>query len=301
MYRAADGVRQIMQVAGYNYRQWKKNPRIIMTFALSFTVCFLLSDKALDFSAAYAKSMQAAEPFIWTFGDAGSIMIISMLLILLFSDIPMLNAGVPFYLMRTTKRRWILGQIAYVCTVTALYMLFVLASTAVICAKNCFPGNMWSATGAILGYSGLGENLHLPIAVKVMEFITPYECMLQIILLMLLYSISMVLVMLVLNLKWGKRAGITGGILYSLYGLLLSPDTVAALLKIPEEQMFRANVILGWISPLNHATYKMHNFGYDRLPTLEQSYMVFIGLILLLGLLALYLIKIYNFSFVSSK
>ena len=45
MYRAADGVRQIMQVAGYNYRQWKKNPRIIMTFALSFTVCFLLSDK----------------------------------------------------------------------------------------------------------------------------------------------------------------------------------------------------------------------------------------------------------------
>ena len=125
--------------------------------------------------------------------------------------------------------------------------------------------------------------------------------MLQILLLMLLYSISMVLVMLVLNLKWGKRAGITGGILYSLYGLLLSPDTVAALLKIPEEQMFRANVILGWISPLNHATYKMHNFGYDRLPTLEQSYMVFIGLILLLGLLALYLIKMYNFSFVSSK
>ena len=186
-------------------------------------------------------------------------------------------------------------------TVTALYMLFVLASTAVICEKNCFPGNKWRASGAILGYFGRGENLHLPIAVKVMEFITPYECMLQIILLMLLYSISMVLVMLVLNLKWGKRAGITGGILYSLYGLLLSPDTVAALLKIPEEQMFRANVILGWISPLNHATYKMHNFGYDRLPTLEQSYMVFIGLILLLGLLALYLRKMYKFSFVSSK
>lgn len=301
MYRIFRAIRQTFMIAGYNYRQWKKNPRILMTFALSFTVCFLLSDKALDFSAGYAKSMQAAEPFIWTFGDAGSIMIISMLLILLFADIPMLNAGVPFYLMRTTKRRWIVGQIFYVCSAAAGYMVFVLISTVCICARNCFPGNMWSATGAILGYSGLGDELYLPVAVKVMEAIAPYECMLQIILLMILYSISMVLAMLVLNLKWGKKAGIVGGLLYSLYGLLLSPSTIAAILRIPEQQMFKANVILGWISPLNHATYEMHNFGYDRLPTLGQSVMVFAGLILLLSVYAVHLMKRYNFSFVSAK
>ena len=290
-------VRQIGQIALYNYRQWIKNPRIIMTFALSFTICFLLSDKALDFSASYAKTMQAAEPFIWTFGDASSIMIISTLLILLYSDIPMLNAGVPFYLMRTTRRRWLFGQVVYIVSSAAVYMAFVLISTVAICAKNCFPGNMWSATGAILGYSKMGEKVQLPIAVKVMEHVTPYECMGQIVLLMLCYCLCLVLLMLVLNLKWGRRAGIVGGIVYSLYGLLLSPETIRMALKIPQEESFRANVILGWISPLNHATYEMHNFGYDRLPTLAQSYTIFAVMIGGLTLLAVWLMRNYSFHF----
>lgn len=290
-------VRQVAQISLYNYRQWVKSPRIFMTFALSFTICFLLSDKALDFSASYAKAMQAAEPFIWTFGDASSIMIISTLLILLYSDIPMLNAGVPFYLMRTTRKRWLLGQVAYIFSSCAVYMAFVLVSTVAMCAKNCFPGNMWSATGAILGYSKMGEKVQLPIAVKVMEHVKPYECMGQIILLMLCYCLSLVLLMLVLNLRWGRGAGIVGGITYSLYGLFLSPETIRTVFNIPQEESFRANVILGWISPLNHATYEMHNFGYDRLPTLSQSYFLFAVLIVGLTLLAVWLMGNYSFHF----
>lgn len=290
-------VRQVAQISLYNYRQWVKSPRIFMTFALSFTICFLLSDKALDFSASYAKTMQAAEPFIWTFGDASSIMIISTLLILLYSDIPMLNAGVPFYLMRTTRKRWLLGQAAYIFSSCAVYLVFVLVSTVAMCAKNCFPGNMWSATGAILGYSKMGEEVQLPIAVKVMEHVKPYECMGQIVLLMLCYCLSLVLLMLVLNLRWSRRAGIVGGITYSLYGLLLSPETIRTVLNIPQEESFRANVILGWISPLNHATYEMHNFGYDRLPTLSQSYLLFAALIVGLTLLAVWLMRNYSFYF----
>lgn len=268
-----------------------------MTFALSFTICFLLSDKALGLSEEFEKTMQAAEPFIMTFGDPSSIMIVSSLLILLFADIPMLNAGVPFYLMRTTKKRWILGQVAYVGSATVLYLLFVLLSTVAVCARNCFAGNLWSATGAMLGYSELGEKTLLPLSVKVMEHVTPYECMGQIMLLMVFYCISLVLLMLVLNLKWGRKAGVIGGIAYSIYGLLLSPDTIMAILKIPEEKVFKANVILGWISPLNHATYEMHNFGYDLLPTLWQSYLLFGSLTLGLVLIIVWQMKHYNFNF----
>ena len=39
---------------------------------------------------------------------------------------------------------------------------------------------------------------------------------------------------------------------------------------------------MGWLSPLNHATYHMHNFGYDLLPRLWQTEAVFAALILLL-------------------
>lgn len=54
------------------------------------------------------------------------------------------------------------------------------------------------------------------------------------------------------------------------------------LLGFEEYEMFRVNVLIGWISPLSHASYGRHNFGYDRLPTVWQSCVVFL---ILLGVL----------------
>lgn len=58
-----------------------------------------------------------------------------------------------------------------------------------------------------------------------------------------------------------------------------------------------ANVIIGWLSPLNQATYHMHNFGYDKLPRLWQSYCIFIGLSVILYFASIRGAKRYNFSF----
>ncbi|MBR5948790.1 MAG: hypothetical protein IKZ82_09145, partial [Clostridia bacterium] len=71
------------------------------------------------------------------------------------------------------------------------------------------------------------------------------------------------------------------------------------LLKLPDYLQYRANVIMGWLSPLNHATYHMHNFGYDLLPTLAQSNLIFGGLIAVLFVLTLIAIRRYSFSFTS--
>ena len=89
-------LKQIWQVCLYNFRGWKKNPRIIITFGLAFVLCFLLTDKAVQFSYEYETILQMAEPFIWSFGDATSILIASLLLILLFADMPFVGSGVPF-------------------------------------------------------------------------------------------------------------------------------------------------------------------------------------------------------------
>ena len=43
-------IKRSFSVAGYNFRQWHKNPRIFITFALAFILCFLLSDKAVKFA-----------------------------------------------------------------------------------------------------------------------------------------------------------------------------------------------------------------------------------------------------------
>ena len=95
--------KQIFAVTQYNFRRWHKNPRIAITFCLAFVLCFLLSDKAVKFAKEYETTMQLVEAFVWTFGDSNSILLSSLLLLLLFADMPFISSATPFYLMRIDR------------------------------------------------------------------------------------------------------------------------------------------------------------------------------------------------------
>lgn len=289
--------RQIFSVASYNFHQWRKNPRIIITFLLALILCFLLTDKAAGFAKEHGTSMQIVESFIWTFGDSNSILLSSLLLLLLFADMPFLSAGTPFYLMRINRRIWILGQALYIFLATGIYLLFTLVSTSLLCMTNSFSGNMWSKTAAILGYSGEGQAIALPALVKTLEMSKPFPCMATIFLLMLLYTLVMVFLMLFFNLWKGQIAGVISVFAFSVLGFLLNPENLQSLFYLPDELAYKARVWVGWLSPLNQATYHMHNFGYDRLPRLWQTYAIFGGLMLVLVALSLWAIRRYNFHF----
>lgn len=272
-----------------------------MTFALSFVLCFLLSDKAVRFAVEHNTTLQLVEAFIWTFGDSNSILLTSVLLVMLFADMPFVSSGTPFYLVRTDRRTWITGQFLYVIAATALYMLFVLVSTILLSMQHAFPANMWSPTAAILGYTNAGERVAIPAFVKTLEMSWPYQSMFSIFALVLGYAGVMVMIMLVCNLRYGQATGVISVLVFSLYGILMQPDTIQLILQLPDEAYYIANVIIGWLSPLNHATFHMHNFGYDKLPQLWQSYMIFIVLIVILYLAAVRAAKRFNFNFAGTE
>ena len=297
----AGPLHKVLSVCGYNFRMWRGNMRIVLTFALAFILCFLLSDKAASFAYDMNTAMQAFEPFVWTFGDANSVLLISLLLVLLFADIPFLGAGVPYYLVRMKRSTWAWGQLLYIVAATAIYMVFIFVATSLICAQNSFIGNMWSETAAILGYSGAGKAVALPALVKTLEMSRPYQCAFVIFLLMLAYTLTLVLLMLYCKLRFGKSAGVAAAFGFSLYGFLLNPELFKQLLHLPDELMYKANVLTGWLSPLNHATYHMHNFGYDLLPRLWQTFAIFAALIALLMFLILRAIRRYNFMFMGTE
>ncbi len=292
---------QPLSVCAYNYRRWRRNPRIITTFLLAFIVSFLLTGKVLDRALEYNTSIQMFEPFVWTFGDSNSILLISLLLMLLFSDIPFLSAGTPFFLMRTNRKTWLAGQILYIISATFLFLLFILLSTMILCAQSAFPGNVWSKTAATLGYSGDGAGAMLPVLVKTLELSRPFQCTLNIFIMMMLYSLSMVMIMLCFNVAKGQRAGVISVFVFSVFGFVLKPGTIAGVFRLSEDLYYKANVALGWISPLNHATYHMHNFGYDLLPRLWQSYVIFAVLIIAFIFLSFLGIKRYNFNFTGTE
>lgn len=294
-------LKQICSITAYNFRLWRANPRIIVTFALTFIMSFLLTDKAVRFAIDHNTTMQMVESFIWSFGDSNSILLSSVLLVLLFADMPFLSSGTPFYLVRTDRRTWITGQVVYILAATTIYLTFVLASTVILSIQQSFAANMWSPTAAILGYTNAGERVAIPALVKTLEMSWPYQSMISIFGLMLGYTSVMVLLMLACNLRFGQVAGVVSVLVFSLYGILMQPDTIQLILKLPDEAYYIANVIIGWLSPLNQATYHMHNFGYDKLPRLWQSYCIFIGLSVILYFASIRAAKRYNFSFTGTE
>lgn len=296
MYR----FRQIWLAAAANFRRWRRNPQIFLAFSLGFVVCFLLSDKVLVFAQEHDTLLQILEPFIWTFGDANSILIVSLLLLLLFADMPNLNNEVPLFLVRMDRMIWMLGQILYLVLATFLFLCFILVSTCILAGAKAYTANLWSDTAAILGYSEIGSKIAIPAFVKVLELSFPYTCTLHIFGLMLGYSLLMTSLILYLNL-WKGKGGMIGGIVFSGFGFVLNPEMIADFLRLSQEKMKLANIAFGWISPLNHATYYMHNFGYDSLPKLWVSYLVFgAGSLLLFGL-SLRRIRTYSFDFTGTQ
>lgn len=294
-------IKQAFSIAGYNFRLWRGNPRILVTFSLAFILCFLLSDKAVRFAANHNTPMQLVETFIWSFGDSNSILLSSSLLVLLFADMPFLSSGTPLYLVRTSRRTWITGQVIYIVSATTVYLLFVLASTVLLSLSQSFTANMWSPTAAILGYTNAGKRVAIPALVKTLEMSWPYQSMASIFALMLGYTGVMVMIMLVCNLRFGQAAGVVSVLVYSIYGILMQPDTIQLLLKLPDEAYYIANVTIGWLSPLNQATYHMHNFGYDKLPRLWQSYLIFFALVAVLYIAAIQAAKRYQFTFTGTE
>ena len=205
-------------------------------------------------------------------------MLSSLLLLFFFGDMPFVNQATPYYLIRMNRREWISAQMIYVGAVTTIYLLFLLGVFCLLCAPLSFPGNMWSETGAMLGYSGVGSDIALPASVKTMEMSDPYTCVVKIFLLMLLYEILTVTWMMMWNLGKNRIGGIWSVFLLNLHGLLLNSQTLGKILHIPETVQYKSNVLCGWLSPLNHVTYYMHNFGYDYLPRIWQSCLILLVL-----------------------
>ncbi len=143
--------------------------------------------------------------------------------------------------------------------------------------------------------------MNVPSTVKVMESVSPYGCMLQVMLLMLGYSLTLGFLILLGNLLLGKKYGMMLAVGYSLYGFLLDPNVLGKLMGMEDYELYRVRSIVGSISPLNNAVYGMHDFGYDNLPTIGQSMGIFAALLLICIWLSWRALRTYNFTFLGGS
>lgn len=269
---------KVLSSSMWNLKIMRRNPRVWMCLCLAFLSAYMMTRETIETAVHFGTDIQMLEAFIWCFSDGENILFASFSLMLILTQMPDANEMMMF---RVGRRAWVLGQILSAVILSFLYTLFLLAATMLLSVGQCYAANRWSDTAFVLSYA---EVQVLTVARRVIKVTTPWFCMGQIFLLTIFYMLILTMLKLFLTLCFGRRAGICGIVLVSLYGFLLTPDWFMTWFELPKQLQFYANRMAVWASPLQHASYGMHSFGYDELPTLGMSYGMMGGAVLLLAI-----------------
>lgn len=267
--------------AGWNLYSLRKNLRFYLSLTLGFLLCWLLTDKTMQISRTYLTSVQLVEPFVWCYADGDSILYAA--LVLMLSALPRMDTAASYLIFRTTRRSWLIGQVITTLIVTFGYCLMILLSSMLMCIGcNVYATNRWSETATMLSFAPAGFETALTVMRKTVKLTTPWGCCAQIFGLMFQYVLLLSMLQLLFAVLKSKKTGILAAILLNFVGFVLTPERFMAWLHLPTEMRYYANVLAAWLSPLQHANYTMHNFGYDLLPRLHVSYLILGGLTVLM-------------------
>lgn len=290
-------LRKAFVCAGWNLYTLRRNPRFYLGLLLGLLLTWMLTDRTLDIARTFQTPLQIMEPFIWCFADGDSILYASLALMLILSAFPRLDAAGSYLSFRAGRRAWLLGQVITVFLITLLYCLMLLLFAMLLGLGNAGFSPAWSDTATLLSFSPGGFDPAFAVTRKMVKLTLPYPALLTIFTLMFLYMLLLSSILLSFTLMKSRKTGTALALLLSLSGFILTPERFMAWLQLPTDFQFIANLLSAWLSPLQHATYIMHNFGYDLLPRIWTSCLILGGLSIGLLLLAHLRMRHYNYVF----
>ena len=281
-------VKKIYLTARTEYTKWILNPRMIIVAVMIVFVYNLSVNPLVEMAGEMKKPLNIFEPFIAITNSNLLIMIIPGVFLTLISDFPKTDGSTLFFLQRTDRINWVLGQALFVvfAIFTFISVIFIASVIPVIHIadlKNC-----WSET--VLHYKeafpkksmSFGANL---ITENLTYQISPYGAALQSTLLVMLYLLLLSLVMLVFNTMGIKIMG-----LVTSAGLIAIGGALCAV-----------NTTIKWIFPMSHTIIWLHNTKYFRQPVMDmwKSYAYFGIIIAVLLMLSCIFIDSTDFDSVS--
>ena len=276
-------LRRIWFTTSRNFRKWFGTPRILVLGLLAVILCTIAADPLRQFSYRVNESINIFEPFICAFNDRFLAFFAYGIMLLLLCDAPFLDSGQAYVIFRTGRKTWMIGTQLYIVLSCFVVLLFLLIIMAAIVLQRAFLANEWSNVGTLLAVSNASMLENIVLLPRTVYFsMLPYQALIQTFLLVWLYWIFLSEILLLFNMLYGQAAGmvITAGIHIEGWAIL-----------------FTMQPSLYALSPMLHSVLSMHSFGYDRLPTVGQSALLYLGLIALLVTLVLFVIRKYTFKF----
>ncbi len=132
----------IWNVAKSEFIKWITNPRIIIAGVLIVFIRSFAVLPMLEQSEKYGEPLNVMEPFIAA-GNSGMLaLFLPLVFLLLISDFPIMGGNTIFFINRTGKLNWFLGQILFIIISIFVYIGTILLSCMVM-SKGTFSTE-WS-------------------------------------------------------------------------------------------------------------------------------------------------------------
>lgn len=115
-------LRSILSIARSEYIRWLTNPRIIIVGILFVFMRTLAVEPLLEHAEKMNVPLTVFEPFE-AIGNSGMlVMLIPCVFLILLSDYPIISGNTLFFVQRTGKLNWLLGQLLFIIAAIFSYM-----------------------------------------------------------------------------------------------------------------------------------------------------------------------------------
>ena len=283
-------VRYALQTARSCFRTWRNAPRMLVLLGIIACFTIIYAVPFAENARAQNEALQITEVFTAMMNWRFSMLLFSTSILLLFGDLPVIEAFTGNALVKGSRRGWIMGQVIYVVATSLLLALFVFIISVTVCFPSIYVSNDWSRPVKLLTSNGRiaisPERMKLPFPKSIVTDYTPWSAfahsfslfflmgcfygMASLTLRMRFKSATFVLLMLINTLSWAA-------------GMFLASMKSYAILSILS--------IHYHTSLVEHESVSINGL----LPTLGVSYAVLVGLCVILTGISFVLVRKYDY------
>ena len=164
--------RQITCVFRREYIEWITNPRMLMCVVLVVMVREIVLLPMRNLSMGMGQPINAMEPVIAVANSGVLLLLMPLVYLVIMADFPRVSGNTYFYLTRTGRINWIMGQIVFQIVSLLTYLLFVIISTLVQTVSFSFLINGWSL---VVTESDKSSAMYDLIPMNLYNQMSPYE------------------------------------------------------------------------------------------------------------------------------
>ncbi len=169
-------VRSVFSICAQNFRKWATDYRMWTVAAILIVMTFLYADDVRKNAAVMGSDVSLwIFPFLYT--QSFMVLIFTMPVVLMFCNAPFFDKNQTFVMMRTSRTKWLCGQLLYIILASAAYYLFVFLISILSTFFIAEPSLDWGGTFYSLAYGKLQwEGVpYVGIPKLIVEYFTPIQ------------------------------------------------------------------------------------------------------------------------------